>query len=87
MPIASIQRRVGKLETEGPFRRIRDYPRPTVSEIDAFAHRLETDERLTYEETERLEQHSPILQGELLICAYRGQVTMKRYIGLDVAEI
>ena len=87
MPIASIRRRVGKLETKGPFRHIRNYPPLTASEIDALAHRLEIDERLTHEEAERLEQYSPILQGELLISAHRGQVTIKRYIGLDVAEI
>jgi hypothetical protein len=87
MPIASMRRRVGKLETEGPFRLIREYPRPTSSEIVAFAHRLKTGERLSIEEAERLEQHSPILQGELLICGHRGHVTVKRYVGLDVAEI
>jgi hypothetical protein len=87
MPIPSMRRRLRRLETEGPFRRICHYSPLTPSEIDTIAHRLTQEERLTREEVERIGQHSPVIQGEVLITAYRGIVTMKRYVGLDLAEL
>jgi hypothetical protein len=87
MPIATIRRRVGKLETEGPFRRIRHYPPLTAQEIDTIVHRLEEDDRLTIEEVEPMEQHSPIICGEFLITAYGRRVIVKRYGGLNLEEL
>ena len=39
------------------------------------------------EETGRVVRQCPIIQGELLITATRGEVFMKRYLGIDLACI
>jgi len=55
-----------------------EYPPLTSVEIEDVANRAQMG---------RLRQHSPIIDGELLITAYQGFVTVKRYIGVDAAEI
>jgi hypothetical protein len=42
---------------------------------------------LEAEEVERLERHSPVIHGELLITTHNGHVTVKRYGGIDLAEL
>jgi hypothetical protein len=87
MPLASIRRRVGRLEGVAMFLSLVEYPPLTSPEIEAIAYRVEVGEPLTREEVDRLHHQSPIIEGELLITAYRGNVTIKRYGGLDLAEI
>jgi hypothetical protein len=41
----------------------------------------------TNEEAARVAKQSPIIQGELLITAHRGEVSIKRYPGVDLACI
>jgi hypothetical protein len=87
MPLASIRRRVGKLEGVAMFVTLVDYPPFKSSEIEAIAFRVKVGNPLTKEEVDRLQRQSPIVDGELLITAYRGNVTIKRYGSLDLAEL
>jgi hypothetical protein len=43
--------------------------------------------RLDRVELDRLERQSPIIDGELLMTCHRGQVFVKRYVGVNLAEI
>jgi len=87
MPIASIQRRVSALETIVALTRTPEYAALTSSEIDGIARRIQKGEALTRVELDRLERQSPIAQGELLMTCHCGQVNVKRYIGIDLAEL
>jgi hypothetical protein len=44
-------------------------------------------ERSTRLELALIGRQSPIIDGELLMTAHRGQLFMKRYVGIDLAEI
>ena len=87
MPIPSIRRRVGKLESSGTLYSPIDYPPLSLSEIEEFACRARDGDRFSRQERGRLQQHSPIVGGEVLMTAYRGQVVVKRYPGVDLSEI
>jgi hypothetical protein len=87
MPIASIRRRVGALERVIDVVPVVEYPPLTSVEVEAVARRAQMGLRLTRKEVARLEQHSPIIAGEVLITAHRGDVFVKRYIGVDLAQI
>lgn len=87
MRFRSIQRRVGKLEGSGLFTSPIDYPPLTSAEVEDVAGRAQTGTRFSREELDRLQHHSPIIDGEFLISANRGQVFVKRYPGVDVSEI
>jgi hypothetical protein len=56
-------------------------------ETDVLKDRLQAGERLSYNEVKRIEFLTPVMNGEFLISAYRGQVFVKRYHGIDVTEI
>jgi hypothetical protein len=87
MPLASIRRRVDRLQGLDMFVTVINYPPLTSPEIEAIANRVLAGEPLTKEEVDRLQFQSPIIDGELLITAHRGTVFIKRYGGLDLAEI
>ena len=87
MAIASIRRRVVKLEGVAMFAAVVDYPPLTSAEINAIACRVRAGNRLTADELARLEQQSPIVDGELLISTHGGTVFIKRYGGLDLAAL
>ena len=87
MPMASILRRLERVEGSGLFTPPVDYPPLSISEIEEFARRARDGDRLSREESDRLQQHSPIVGGEVLMTAYRGQVVVKRYPGVDLSEI
>ncbi len=87
MPLPTIRRRVGKLESSGLFASPVDYPPLTSAEVEEFATREQMGKRFSRQELERLQQHTPIVDGEILMSAYRGKVFVKRYPGLDLSEI
>ena len=87
MPATSIQRRISALETIVALTHLTEYPLLTAAEVDAIALRIQRDEMLTRIELDRLERQSLIVQGELLITCHRGQVHVKRYIGIDLAQV
>lgn len=87
MPIPSIKRRLGALEAAVAWTRIPDYPPLTFIEINNIATRVHSGEMLSRVELARLERQRSITDGELLISCYRGQVIMKRYLGIDLAQV
>ena len=87
MAIASIRRRIQALESVILIASFVEYEPLTSVEINAIAHRAQMGRQLTQEEVARLERQSPIVEGELLISAHRGDVFIKRYIGVDLADI
>ena len=87
MPIASVRRRLIRLEESGVFTPPRRYPPLTGPEIQAMALRIVEDDWLAPVEVRRLEQHSPVIDREILITAYNGNVFMKRYPGVDLSEV
>ena len=87
MAMPSIRRRIGKLESESDLRRPRNYPPFTSSEIVEVARRVREGGRFANDELRRLEQLSPLVDGEFLITAFRGNIAVKRYGGVDLGEI
>ena len=87
MGLPTIRRRVRKLESVFIIDRFAGYPPLTASEIEALAGRMAAGQAWTEEETARIVKQCTIIQGELLITARRGEVLVKRYPGVDLAEI
>ena len=87
MALLAMRRRIGKLETVFVVDRFAGRPPLTMDEIEALAGRAAGGESWTEEEEARLARQCPIIQGELLVTAYRGEVFVKRYCGIDLALI
>jgi hypothetical protein len=87
LPIASIRRRLNALETLGLWLRAPDFRPFTSAGVTEIAGRVQTGSRLDKIELGRLEKQSPIIDGELLMTCHRGQVFVKRYLGVNLAEI
>ena len=69
------------------FLTLGNYPPLTSPEIEAIAYRVKIGKPLTGEELDRVHRQSPIVDGEFLITASRGNVFVKHYVGVDSAEI
>ncbi|MGA2271326.1 MAG: hypothetical protein ABSH44_22895 [Bryobacteraceae bacterium] len=87
MSLVSIRRRVGKLQTVIVVDPLPGHPPLTADEIEALARRMADGQTWTEEEMARVIRQCPISQGQLMITAYGGQVTIKRYVGVDPAWI
>lgn len=87
MSIAKIQRRLGVLEATGNWARVDKYPPLTLAEIAEIERRARRGEEPTKLELARVERQSPIIGGELLMTCHRGQLFVKRYLGVDLAEV
>jgi hypothetical protein len=85
MSIPNIRRRLGALEATGNWILMGKYPPLTCSEIAEIETRARRgEERL---KLARVERQSPIIDGELLMTSYRGRFSLKRYLGIDLAEV
>jgi len=87
MALTAIQRRVGRLESAIVVDRLPGYPPVTADEIEALVGRMAEGQTWTEEETARVIRQCPIIQGGLVIKAHGGQVTIKRYVGVEPAWI
>jgi hypothetical protein len=85
MSLNSIRRRVIKLVTEITPKRC--YPPFTSAEIAATAEQVRAGEVFGTEELARLQQHSSIVDGEFIVRVCGSQVSVKQYVGVNLAEI
>ena len=63
------------------------YPPLTRSEILEIEQRARRGEEPTRLELALVERQNPIIDGELLMVCYGGRLFMKRYLGIDLAEV
>jgi hypothetical protein len=87
MPLATIRRRLGRLEGDARFLTVAEYPPLTSQEIESIAYRVQVGEPLTREEVDRLHRQRSMAGGEFIVSANRGNVTVKQYVGVDLSEI
>jgi hypothetical protein len=87
MAKGSFSRRLTALESVILVPVLVEYPPFTLAELETIEKRAKLGLRFAREELARIEQHSPIVEGELLIRSYGGSLFVRRYIGLDLAEI
>jgi hypothetical protein len=87
MSIAGIRRRLKAIEATGSWMRLDKYPPLTRSEILGIEQRARRGGEPTSLERALVERQSPIIDGELLMTCYRGRFGMKRYLGIDLAEV
>jgi len=87
MSIAGIRRRLRALEAASQWILLDKYPPLTRSEIAEIETRARGGEEPNKLELARIERQSPIIDGELLMTSYRGRFSLKRYLGIDLAEV
>ncbi len=87
MTAASIQRRIRNLESTFALALMPEYPPLSPTEIAGIEQRLCAGKTLTRVELHRIEKQSPIIDGEFLITCHGGQISGKRYIGVNLAEL
>lgn len=86
MPRPAIKRRLERLEGLFVVDRLEGIPPLTKDEIEELAKRPADGGQIwTDEEAAMVIRQCPIIQGELMIKAHGGQVTIKRYLGIDTA--
>jgi hypothetical protein len=87
MSIAGLRRRLGTLEATCSWAPVNKYPPLTSAEIAEIEARARRGEEPTKLELARIERQSPIIDGELLMTCHRGRFSIKRYLGIDLAEV
>ena len=87
MSIAGIRRRLRAIEATGSWMRLDKYPPLTRSEILKIERRARRGEEPTRLELARVERQSALIDGELLMTCHRGRFGIKRYLGVDLAEV
>ena len=87
MSIAGLRRRLGALEATCGWTPVDKYPPLTPAQIAEIERRARHGEEPTKLELARVERQSPIIDGELLMTSYGGRLFMKRYLGIDLAQV
>ena len=87
MSIPGIRRHLRAIEALGGWMLLEKYPPLTRSEVLDIEQRARRGEEPTKLELALVERQSPIIDGELLMSAHRGQLFMKRYLGIALAEV
>jgi hypothetical protein len=82
-----FHRRIGNLEAAFGAAMIPDYPPLSRAEIEEVARRARDGENFTRAELQRLEQHSPVIHREILVVCHGGRLNVKRYPGVDLADV
>jgi hypothetical protein len=85
--MATIRRRLGALEKGAGWPSPGEYDLLTPPEVEDIARRAREGETITRVELSRIERQSPISQGEILMTCHHGQLWVKRYIGINLAEL
>ena len=68
--------------TPGPSRKASRPP-----QITRTGTRMRAGGSLTRAEMDQIEQYSPIIDGELGMTCWKGRFSMKRYLGVNLAEV
>jgi hypothetical protein len=87
MITASIRRRLRNLEADFAEALMPEYPPLSPSEIAEIERQLWGGGALSRVQLHRIEKQSPVIDGEFLISCHSGQISRKRYIGIDLAEV
>ena len=87
MSIEGIRRRLKAIEAVYGWVRLDRYPPLTRSDIDEIEQRVRRGEQPTELELALVERQSPIIDGELMMTCRCGQIFVKRYLGVDLAEV
>jgi len=88
MALPAIRQRVKRLEAVFVVDWLASFPPLSRDEIEALVERMAGGQEWTREETARVARQCPYIEGELIITkGLQGEVIVKRYPGLDVAEI
>ena len=88
MPLPAIRQRIGRLEAVFVVDQAAGFPPLTSEEIEGMVGRLAEGQEWTDVETARVVKQCPFIEGELLITTgLRGEVLIKRYIGVDTAWV
>jgi len=87
MTSASIRRRVRNLEGAFALALMQNHPPLSRSEIADVERRARSGETLGRAELDRLEQHSPVIDREIMMVCHGGRLIVKRYPGIDLAEV
>jgi hypothetical protein len=87
MPLARIRQRLIALEKIGTWARIGKLPPLTSAEIADIAERCRRREWITKVEMARVARQSPIVDGEIIMTGYRGKLIIKRYVGVNLADV
>jgi hypothetical protein len=85
VPIPFLRRRIGALETT--FAGWRPTVPLTSAEVVDIERRVRLGDRFTKAELERIERQSPIVEGSMLMSCRRGQLYVKRYLGIDLSDV
>jgi hypothetical protein len=87
MPVPRIRQRLRALEATGSWMLLDKCPPLTRSEIADIEARARGSEAITKLELARAGRQNPIIDGELLMTSYGGRLFIKRYLGIDLAEV
>jgi len=64
-----------------------NYPPLACSEIADVERRARSGEMLARAELDWLEQHSPVIDGEIMMVCHGGTLIVKRYPGIGLAQV
>jgi hypothetical protein len=83
----SLRRRLDVLEGRNAMTVAHEAGRLTVTEMENLVGRIERRESLSANEMARLERWGPAFAGELAVYARRGGLLIKRYAGINLADV
>jgi hypothetical protein len=85
MPTPTLRRRISALEAVLFELPVKEFASLTPSEIDEIERRARADDKFTPIELRRIESQSPIVQGSVIVSCHKGDLYVKRYLGLDMS--
>ncbi len=85
MALPAIQRRVGRLECVFVPDRLAGFPPLGRAEIEALVERTAGGQKWSEIDRARIARECPYTGGELIIREFRGEIMIKRLVGIDMA--
>ena len=91
MHLAALQRRTARLEKFFAVDAVARYPPLTDAEMWALTERIANGEECTAVERARVARRCPFVyggeDGGLVVHAQKGEITIKRYVGVDMTLV